>query len=151
MRTGESSEEELRVLALQEKSGKNPAVQRDPVAIYLSTMGRSMQIFAFFPFAWNDGRQCTNADIHEAIVLHRDECHPLLTQARDQAIGSRREFWECAKNVYLHPACGVASLHGSEANADLMHAFSTAEWGADNGGLVDSLCVQSFDRHHVIG
>ena len=109
----EHMSEVSRITTLMEKAGKNPMIQREQLALYMTTVtaGQCFLLFAIFPFAWNEGRLATHADVHQGLVLQRNEWHPILKQAVDQNIGSRREFYSCIKNMGLHIIGGHAVSH----------------------------------------
>eukprot|EP00935_MAST-01C_sp_MAST-1C-sp1_P002181 g2181.t1 len=67
------------------------------------------------------------------------------------AIGSRREFWEMCKNVWITCVGGEPQGHGTVENTKFMQAYTNAEWGNGNMMLVKSLQAQRFERHHIIG
>ena len=139
-----------RIEALQEKARTNPAIRQDPLALYLAGLSQSIFLFGNMPFAWEGGRVVTNEVIHQALVLQRGKWLPFLKLARDQTVGSRREFHDCFKSIYLHIVGGEVGCHGTKANAQFMHRFSDEEWGSDNREFVQSICKQDFHRHHGI-
>eukprot|EP00935_MAST-01C_sp_MAST-1C-sp1_P001429 g1429.t1 len=54
---------------------------------------------------------------YDHMKIERDHTVPLLRQARDQAVGARREFRESFKNIQMIIASMFAVCHGSEKNA----------------------------------
>ena len=119
-----------RITTLMEKAGKNPMIQREQLALYMTTVtaGQCFLLFAIFPFAWNEGRLATHADIHQGLVLMRNEWNPILKQAVDQNVGPRKEFYSCLKNISIHIIGGHAVSHvdGSSEKNMQSHSFGVS-------------------------
>ena len=109
-------------------------------------------LLRFYAFNNDGGAVGTHAELHEFLVRNRAEWHTLLLQARDQAVGSRRDFWQMMKDWGVTSAIGGWLVHhGTSENAKLAHEYTSSEWGEENQGLVDSLRSQCFEVHHAIG
>ena len=132
------------------------------------------------PYVYNNGRLIEEAEIYEGLLIMRDEwcvprpffcqklqisiarrlltvsvlrliCRlPLATQARDQTVGARWECLDCTKNIQLCSTGSYAIGHTSRRNAALMREMTTKEWGESSEGMVESMRIQSFKRHHGI-
>eukprot|EP00935_MAST-01C_sp_MAST-1C-sp1_P001841 g1841.t1 len=145
-----SQEEFSRVKALQEKAALNPALQRDPLALYNMHMDELIATGGYLPNYLNDGRWATEADRHQHLTLSRDVWTPLLKQARDQFRGARKEFYQCLVQIQMVPIGSFPVCHNTKDNTQLVRAFTAAEWGEDSQGLIESMRTQSFQRHNMI-
>ena len=95
-----------KIKAVQEELAKNPAVQKDPLSLYMMDMSRLIATLFCQSVCFNNGKLQTADDVHEHLVLARDVWQPLMKQARDQCVGARWEFQNCLKNTQMI-ACGT--------------------------------------------
>ena len=68
----------------------NPAVQKDPLDMYLADLARVNETHGSLPEYWNDGKVTTEEDVYKHLILIRDVWLPLFEQACDQSVGGRR-------------------------------------------------------------
>eukprot|EP00935_MAST-01C_sp_MAST-1C-sp1_P002365 g2365.t1 len=146
-----NGDEAVRVTALRNAAGKNPALRQDPVLLWSSHATEMLLDTGLFAFAYNDGRIVSDADIHKHQLFSRATLIPLLKKATNQTVGARQECNHWMKNSLLVTGSAYPQHHHTKHNAQFMHALSTEEWGQDNSGLLKSLTVMSFKRHHLIG
>ena len=70
--------------ALLDKAGKNASLQRDPHGVYLASAQPVMvYMLGILPFAYNQGREITQADVHEGLIKNRDEWAPLVRTSEE--------------------------------------------------------------------
>ena len=121
---------------------------------------------------YNDGRVFSDEEFYECLLYLRDVCFPLVKQvgcvicsgaspelinpnhkAIDQVqhVPARREFCTQRKNGILGvPTSGFPICHGNKMLVQMIQAWTTAEWGEESQGFIDTIRLQNFKRHHAI-
>jgi hypothetical protein len=104
----DASGEKTRIKALIEEAGKNPALRKEPFAIFISACDTHFFMADFFPFAYNGGRGLTDDDLCQALTYDFEVCLPLLRHARDQSVGARKEWHDIHRCVCMAVGCSFA-------------------------------------------